>query len=411
MSLGERLAGLEAVGQRADGAYRLAWTDADRQSRAWFERQAAAAGLIVERDPAGNLWAHPDTPPPWWGVGSHLDSVRGGGLFDGPLGVACGFEVAQRSGLPIAVIAFADEEGARFNTPTFGSKALTGVLDVATVLARTDDDGVTLAEAMRADGVAPEALSSAPEWLERLRGFVEVHIDQDTLLADAGAPLGIVRALAHRMRVELHFSGQADHAGTTPPGRRRDALGTAARLMVAAEEIGAEIGELTVTSSRIVVAPNATTTVASDVRLWIDARSADPERPERWLTALRAAADELAARSRVGIEIKLASQSRGTEFSPAVRGRLHEAAGEVLDEGVPDSVCFAGHDAGVLAPMLPAAMVLVRNRTGVSHSPAEHIELEDAELAIGVVERALRRLLEEPGPDTAEPGADTVQPT
>jgi len=400
--LGERLAGLEAVGQRADGAHRLAWTDADRESRAWFERQAARAGLLVERDPAGNLWAHPSTPPPWWAVGSHLDSVRGGGLFDGPLGVAAGFEIAER--LPIAVISFADEEGARFNTPTFGSKALTGVLDVTATLGRVDDQGVALAEALRADGVDPDGLAEAPEWLSRINGFVELHIDQNTLVADAGSPLGIVTSLASRMRLEAHCTGQADHAGTTPPDQRRDALGTAARLIVAADDLGRELGELTVTSSRILVAPNATTTVAADVRLWIDARSADPDRPDRWLAAVRAAAEQLAARTRVGIEIAVASQSRGTEFSAAVRERLHEASAQVLGSAVPDSVCFAGHDAGLLAPRVPAAMVLVRNRSGVSHSPQESIDLADAELATDVIERALTELIEATDDDAAASG-------
>ncbi len=137
--------GLTGVGVGPDGVRRLAWTEEDAATRAWFERQAASVGLRVERDPAGNLWACPEAEPPWWGVGSHLDSVRGGGRFDGPLGVACGFEIAAAGELPVAVLSFADEEGARFNTPTFGSKALAGRLDLPAVLERRDDDGVSLA--------------------------------------------------------------------------------------------------------------------------------------------------------------------------------------------------------------------------------------------------------------------------
>ena len=127
----------------------------DAACRAWFEAQAAASGLRVERDPAGNLWACPPRDAPWWGVGSHLDSVRGGGRYDGPLGVACGFEIAAASRAPVAVISFADEEGARFNTPTFGCKALAGRLDLPALLARRDEHGVALGEAMRAAGVDP----------------------------------------------------------------------------------------------------------------------------------------------------------------------------------------------------------------------------------------------------------------
>ena len=155
----------------------------------------------------------PDAPAPWWATGSHLDSVRRGGRFDGALGVAAGFAVAARARAPVAVIAFADEEGARFNTPTFGSRALAGRLDVADVLARTDDDGVTLADAMRAAGADPGGLAEAPAWLERLRGFLELHIDQTRDLARAGAPAGTVRALASRMRLARRA---ARAAPTTP---------------------------------------------------------------------------------------------------------------------------------------------------------------------------------------------------
>ncbi len=396
VSLAERLRELDRVGRRADGTHRFAWTDADRQTRAWFEHQAARAGLSVERDPAGNLWAHPDTPPPWWGVGSHLDSVRGGGLFDGPLGVACGFEIAQRSRLPIAVISFADEEGARFNTPTFGSKALTGALDFPAVLARADQQGMTLAQAMQADGIDPGRVDTASDWLSRLSGFIELHIDQSTEVADAKSPLGIVTALASRMRLEAHLSGQADHAGTTPPHQRRDALSAAAHLIVSAEAVAGEVGAMTVTSSRILVAPNAVTTVAADVRLWMDARSADPDRPDRWRAALVSEAESLALRTGVEIEIKLASRSRGAEFSGMLQDHLREAGAELLGHSLPDSVCYAGHDAGVLAARLPAAMILVRNRSGISHSPAEQIELTDAELATTVIERALAGLIATP---------------
>src|SRR5690242_17754755 len=146
--LADRMAGLEPIGLGADGTTRLAWTPEDDATGAWFAAQAEALGLRVERDAAGNRWALPTGDGPWWAVGSHLDSVRSGGRFDGALGVVAAFAVAARCSKPVAVVSFADEEGARFNTPTFGSRALTGVLDVDDVLGRRDDDGVTLADAM-----------------------------------------------------------------------------------------------------------------------------------------------------------------------------------------------------------------------------------------------------------------------
>lgn len=390
-ALGSRLGELEQVGVGPEGVNRLAWTDEDAASRRWFERHAGQLGLGFARDPAGNLWACPPPSAPWWGVGSHLDSVRAGGRFDGPLGVACGFAIAAAGNVPVAVISFADEEGARFNTPTFGSKALVGKLELDAVLGREDEDGVTVAEAMREAGLDPAAVERAPEWLSRLRGFVEVHIDQTTELARSGSPIGIVSSLASRMRIEAELLGSADHAGTTPPAERRDALAAAARLIIAAEETAERAGGMTVSCSRIVAEPNAPTTIASRVRLWIDARSRRSSELDSWLARLEAAAEQLASRWRVQIRLRTASKSTGTEFSAPLRAALVQAAEELTGQPAPELVCYAGHDAGVLAERVPAGMVLVRNAQGVSHSPQEAIELEDAALAARVVDRALAR--------------------
>ncbi|HZU39562.1 MAG TPA: hydantoinase/carbamoylase family amidase [Solirubrobacteraceae bacterium] len=387
-AIGARLAGLDGVGVGEHGVHRLAWTAEDAACREWFAAQAAEAGLSVERDPAGNLWACPDAEPPWWGVGSHLDSVRGGGRFDGPLGVACGFAIAADARVPVAVVSFADEEGARFNTPTFGSKALAGRLDLPGILERRDEHGVALGEAMGAAGVDPAGIERAPAWRQRLRGFVEIHIDQSTEVARAGLPVAVVSALATRCRLEAELRGRADHAGTTPREERRDALAAAARLIVAADELGAEAG-VTVTTARMLVEPNAATTIAELVRLWIDGRSADAVALETWRAALGDAAGELAGRSGVEIALELASRSAGRAFDSGLRLRLRQAGQDALGRAIPEAVCFAGHDAGVLAEHLPAAMVLVRNPTGVSHSPAEDVALEDAAIAAEVVRAAL----------------------
>jgi N-carbamoyl-L-amino-acid hydrolase len=376
--LRDRLAGLDRVGIREDGVFRLAWTEELAAAEAWFREQAGAAGLRVARDPAGSLWALPQGDGPWWATGSHLDSVRAGGRFDGPLGVAAGFAVAER--VPgVAVLAFADEEGARFNTPTFGSRALLGRLDVADALARRDDDGVALADAMRGFGADPEALADAPSWLARLRGFVELHIDQTRDLERLGAPAGSVRGLASRMRLALELHGRADHAGTTRRHERADALAAAARLIVAADELAGDDPDFLVTASRILVEPNAFTTVPARVRLWIDARTPEPARLDAWREALA----RHAAGAAVPVDLRVASSSAGVAFDPAVRDALGE---------LPELVCFAGHDAGILAERLPAGMVFVRNATGISHSPDEHVELADAAVAASALLRALEAL-------------------
>jgi beta-ureidopropionase / N-carbamoyl-L-amino-acid hydrolase len=382
VDLAARLETLAPIGRGPRGTTRLAWTEEDAATGDWFREQASGAGLRVERDPAGNLWAVPDTPPPWWAVGSHLDSVREGGSFDGALGVVAGFEVAARAAAPVALISFADEEGARFNTPTFGSRALTGVLDLE-VLDRVDRDGVRLADAMREAGVDPAGIERAPEWMSRLRGFVELHIDQTTELERAGLPAGVVRGLASRMRLRAEIEGRADHAGTTPPADRRDALAAAARLIVAAlDRSGAG---LVATASRIEVEPNALTTVPARASVWLDARSPDADRVDAW----RAEVEALD----VGLPVALSLESRspGCEFDAGLRSRL-VALSEEMGARAPEMDCYAGHDAGLIAARLPAAMVLVRNETGVSHSPEERVKLEDAAFGAELVLRLLREL-------------------
>jgi N-carbamoyl-L-amino-acid hydrolase len=390
-AIARRLAGLDDIGLRPTGYSRLAWTAEDGAAAAWFAGQAAGLGLSVERDGAGNLWACPPSPGPWWAIGSHLDTVRDGGRYDGALGVAAAFEVAAQARGGVAVISFADEEGARFNTPTFGSRALTGRLDVPDALARRDDDGVSLAEAMAAAGVDPAGLAGAPGALERLRGFLEIHIDQTTDLADAGVPAGPVRALAARLRLAVEVEGAADHAGTTRRGERRDALAAAARMMVAAEDLAEPHDGFVVTTARLLVTPNALTTVPSRVRMWVDARAPEPATVTDWETAFAARVSEIAGARREDATIARASFNEGTRFDEGVLGAMRAAAGR-LGAPTAEVTCFAGHDAGVLAARRPSGMLLVRNRAGVSHSPAEHVELEDAAVAARIALETLEDL-------------------
>jgi N-carbamoyl-L-amino-acid hydrolase len=216
-----------------------------------------------------------------------------------------------------------------------------------------------------------------------LRGFLELHIDQTQDLERMGAPAGAVWSLASRMRLAVTFTGRADHAGTTRRGERRDALAAAARLIVAADELAGGDPDFLVTAARMLVEPNAFTTVPSRVQLWIDGRTPDEARLTAWRDALAARAAELAAATGVEIDLATASHTEGTSFD-----------GRVLSEmpDLPRVVCFAGHDAGILAPRMPAGMVFVRNPTGVSHAPEEHVDLEDAAVAANALLAALERL-------------------
>jgi N-carbamoyl-L-amino-acid hydrolase len=372
--LEERLAGLDGIGRDGDGWTRLAWTPEDDAAGTWFAEQAESVGLRVERDPAGNRWAVPPGEGPWWATGSHTDTVRQGGRYDGALGVAAAFAVAASVDAPIAVISFEDEEGARFNTPTFGSRALADRL-APDVLDRVDAEGVTLRDA---SGLSPADLGAAPEWRARLRGFLELHIDQSQDLARANAPYGVVSGLAARVRAVAELHGRADHAGTTPLNEREDALLAAARLILRANELAHP--HMRATAGRILVEPNAPTTVPSLARVWLDARAADPAALDAWLSGL-------------GVPVEIQSRTDGVKFDSSVRTALASPSPAAsLPAPTPELLCFAGHDAGMVAEHLPAGMVLVRNAEGTSHAPSEHVELSDAAEAASALARALERL-------------------
>ncbi len=367
------------------GYRRFGWTAAELACREWFAGQAAARGMPCEADGNGNLWA-------WWGdpdegavaTGSHLDSVPDGGGFDGPLGVVSAFcavdELRARGtspARPLAVVAFAEEEGARFGVACLGSRLLTGAIDPAWALARTDADGTSLATAMRAAGADPAAAGADPERLARISAFVELHIEQGRWLVEIGAPVGLASGIWPHGRWRYRFAGEANHAGTTRLADRRDPMLTFANTVLAARKKARQAGALA-TFGRVVATPNATNALPSAVEGWLDARAPDSGRLDGLVAAIELAAAERGQRDGVQVAVTAESVTPGVMFDSRLRQRLQAALG-----GLPELATGAGHDAGVLAGHLPAAMLFVRNPTGVSHSPAEHAD--DADCLAGVL--------------------------
>jgi N-carbamoyl-L-amino-acid hydrolase len=395
--------GLAAVGRDPAGGWtRLAWTEEDRAARDWFIAEAETRGLTVERDRAGNLWA-------WWGqvgdgegpggvvaVGSHLDTVRGGGAYDGALGVVGGLvavaELARRGVAPrrpVAVVAFADEEGGRFGTATFGSRLLAGTLDPAGVLDRADQSGVTVAAALRAAGLDPAAVGPDPDRLARLAAFVELHVEQGRGLADHDAPVGLGTAIWPHGRWRLTLTGEANHAGTTRLQDRRDPMLGLAAATLAARAAAAELGAVA-TVGRVLVEPNSTNAVPGRVLAWLDARAERDQVLDWLLAAFEAAVGEAADRHGLRAELAGESRSPAVAFDRDLAGRV---AGCLRGGGLEpvELPTAAGHDAGALAAVVPTAMLFVRNRSGVSHSPAEHADPQDCLAGV----QALAAVIEE----------------
>ena len=370
------------------GYRRYAWTPTDGVLREWFTGEARQRGLDVVPDRAGNLWAwtaDPDAGGPGLVLGSHLDSVPDGGAFDGPLGVVSAFaalDLLRARGFvprrPVGIACFADEEGARFGIACAGSRLLTGALDPDRARSLTDDDGTTMAEAMAAAGHDPAGLGRDEDTLRRIGTFLELHVEQGRALADGdGAAVGVASSIWPHGRWRLDLRGRADHAGTTRLADRDDPMLALAATVLAARSAAERHGTVA-TVGKVRVRPNGVNAIPSSVTAWLDARGPLEE-------AIRAVVAEVGEAA--GTEPVEESWTPATAFDAGLRDRLSELlAAPVLATG-------AGHDAGILASAgIPTAMLFVRNPTGVSHSPAEHAELDDCRAGVAALAGVIEEL-------------------
>jgi N-carbamoyl-L-amino-acid hydrolase len=349
----------------------------------------------VRCDRNGNLWA-------WWGepdagaivTGSHLDSVPGGGAFDGPLGVVSalaavdmlrehGFALAK----PLALVVFAEEEGGRFGMPCLGSRLLSGAVDADVARRLRDPDGVTLAEAVAEAGLDPGRLGRDDDALAAIGTFVELHVEQGRGLIDLGAPVAVASSILAHGRWRFRFTGEGNHAGATLLGDRHDPMVPAAEMVLAARIAASEVDDARATVGRLVPNPGGTNVIASAVDVWLDARAPDDASTRRVIDRIREMAMEAVARE--GCELTVTEESYGdtVHFDPDLRDRMAATLG-----GVPVLPTGAGHDAGVLAAHVPTAMLFVRNPTGVSHAPEEHAEPDDCESGVTALAAVLGHL-------------------
>jgi N-carbamoyl-L-amino-acid hydrolase len=384
---------LEPIGRddRSGGYRRFAWTAEDAALREWFAGEATTRGLDLTEDRAGNQWAwwgDPDADGPGVVIGSHLDSVPDGGAFDGPLGVVSSLAALDalrdrgfRPAKPIAVVNFGDEEGARFGIACAGSRILTGALDPDRARSLTDRDSTTLAEAMRAAGRCPDDLGADPDTVRRIGAFVELHVEQGRGLIDLGRPVAVGTAIRPHGRWRIDLRGEANHAGTTPMSDRSDAMVAAASVVLEAEATATR-NDGVATCGKLEVVPNGVNAIPSHVRVWLDVRAESSDQVESILSDLREFVEWH------GGTMTNESWTDVTRFDPHLAHDLSTLLGDapLLDTG-------AGHDAGVLASAgVPAAMLFVRNPTGVSHSPAEFAERDDCHAGVVALTRVVEQL-------------------
>ena len=386
--LWKRLSELAEIGKREEGGVaRLSLTPEERAAKDLVASYMEEAGLAVREDAAGNLFGRREGEDPGAAavlIGSHVDSVLNGGDFDGPLGVLGGIEVLQtmdeegvQTERPVEVVAFTDEEGARFSLGMIGSRALAGTLSRED-LRFEDRDGVSIEGAMRDAGLDPGKVGEAARPAGSLAAYIELHIEQGKVLENENLPVGVVTGIAGPVWLRLSFTGEAGHAGTTPMGSRRDALAAAAEVAGVIEEEASATGTTVGTVGQIEAGPGGINIIPGRVELSLDLRDIDEAVRDRAERRIRERAAETCERRGIGLEFEEIQRLPPAPCSEEIRATIAAACEE---EGIrPYSLpSGAGHDGMHVAEVCPMGMIFVRSKGGISHNPKEWSSPEDCE--------------------------------
>jgi allantoate deiminase len=386
--LWERLSELAEIGRLEEGGVaRLSFTPEERTAKDLVISYMREAGLDVREDAAGNLFGRREGGDPEAAavlVGSHVDSVINGGDYDGPLGVLGGIEVLQtmneegvETERPVEIVAFTDEEGARFSLGMIGSRALTGTLSPED-LRHEDRDGVSIEEAMREAGLDPERIGDAARSPGSLAAYLELHIEQGRVLESEDLPVGVVTGIAGPVWLRLSFTGEAGHAGTTPMGARRDALAAAAEVVGIVEEEASATGSTVGTVGQVGASPGGINIIPGGAQISLDLRDIDEAVRDGVEGRIRGRAAEACDRRGVGLEFeelqRLPPAPCAQEIQAAVAAACEREG--IRPYALPSG---AGHDGMHVAQLCPMGMIFVRSRDGISHNPKEWSSPEDCE--------------------------------
>jgi len=396
----ESLARIGADGQ--GGVTRLAYTPEHWEARAYIRGRMVSAGLRVREDAAGNLmgkWPAGNLGPAL-AMGSHLDSVPHGGRFDGPVGVVCALEAVraiQDSGLspadPLEVIVFAEEEGARLNHPLFGSKAMAGILDPRLVELMQDRDGVPLAQVLEGVGLSIDRLLEARRRPNEIRAYMEVHVEQGSVLEEKGIPLGVVTGIVGIAFLEMVIRGRADHAGPNPMDRRKDALVGAARIIASIPPLVAQAGSTAArgTVGSIHAHPNTINVVPGKVILGVDVRHQDKERLIDLSDRINKSAEEICRASGLEFSSRVLTEINPVVMAEDIMQAIEQSCAEIGIQCM-RMLAGAGHDTTAMSTLAPVGMIFVPSVGGLSHCPEEFTHLEDIVRGARVLTNTAARL-------------------
>lgn len=385
----DRLTKIAACSSGDAGVTRLPFTPEHRAALDHIGAWMAAAGLEVRMDAAGTLIGRLDGPEnaKTLLIGSHQDSVRQGGRYDGIMGIALGclaLEKLQTKGiaLPFAVeiLAFADEEGVRFPTALMGPRALAGTFDTDD-LALVDQDGVTLAQALADFGGAPDDIAGLHRDPAGILGYLEAHIEQGPVLETADLPLGVVTGICGIERNAVRFTGETGHAGTVPMAGRRDALVAASRFIAAVSDRAGTTNATRATVGTIRVLPDAVNAIPNVAQFPLEVRSVDDGARAAFSDLMRDMGHQIATESGTTFDMTRTYQQPAVSCDAALTRALLQGAG-------PQAISLASgatHDASAMADICPIAMLFVRCKAGLSHHPDEYARADDMGAGIDAI--------------------------
>jgi allantoate deiminase len=402
-SLGDQIVGrideLAAISETPEHLTRIFLTREHRAAAELILGWMQLAGMRAHLDAIGNVCGRYEGEVaglPCLMLGSHYDTVRDAGKWDGPLGlitaISCVADLHKRGRrLPFAieVTGFADEEGVRFASTLLGSRAAAGTFDES-VLGVKDSAGISMRDALTKFGLDPDHIGAAARARRELLGYVELHIEQGPLLEALNLPVGVVTAISGATRLAASLTGMAGHAGTVPMQLRRDALAGAAECIVAIEELcRTDQGGLVGTVGYIHAMPGATNVIPGQVSFTIDLRAPTDAHRRLALTDIVRRIEAIAGRRNLLLQLDVTHENRTVPCAPWLRQQLADA---VAAEGYPvfELPSGAGHDGMAMIDIADVAMLFVRCRGGISHHPDEHVELADADAGA----RVLLRLIE-----------------
>ena len=385
------------------GCTRFTYTKEFAQARDYIVSEMKAAGLTVREDAVGTVIGRLEGKNPNAPIlmtGSHFDTVKTGGRFDGPAGVTAALETARTlhdegfvPECPIEFVALPEEEGARFGGGLMGSRAMCGKLTQAEVDTYKDWDGVTIAEAMKGYGLDPTKIADAKRTPGEIGAFIELHIEQGPILENNRTDVGIVEAIVGLRCFNVTVTGRSDHAGTTPLNMRADTMLATAKAIVAATEKAKELNDGTVvTFGRVETIPGAFNIVAKETNFNIDCRSRGIESVNTVIDVIRASLERSVAENPgLSFEMEEKTSALPVQMKAEVQELLEKHAAE-LDISTRKMLSGAGHDAMIMGSLCDVAMVFVPSKDGRSHVPEEWTDYADLQKGVELVYRAIKEL-------------------